>query len=271
MLVNPLYLGQIRHKKEVYPGQHKPIVSQALWDKVQATLKENTYDRKNERVAARDEWWLTGKLFDAIGRPMTPTFTSRPNGVRYRYYFVQDAEGEADAPKVGITRIKMEMIHGLVTATISKHLASAGKNASASVTEIVQKVVIERNKVRIDASLPINQAMTLRGKSESLSQASNSVCIEVPVRIAKHGQRSEIIPPPEMGLTQTDPKIIKALQLAWQWRQEIENGTFATPELLAEARGFSRRYVNRMLPLGFLAPLGIASFLTPFASREVLR
>src|SRR5271166_2943569 len=38
MLSNPIYLGEIRHKKERHLGQHQPIVSRELWEKVQQRL-----------------------------------------------------------------------------------------------------------------------------------------------------------------------------------------------------------------------------------------
>jgi len=38
MLSDPIYLGEIRHKKERHPGQHQPIVSRELWEKVQQHL-----------------------------------------------------------------------------------------------------------------------------------------------------------------------------------------------------------------------------------------
>ena len=40
LLSNPIYLGEIRHKKERHPGQHQPIVSRELWEKVQLRLRE---------------------------------------------------------------------------------------------------------------------------------------------------------------------------------------------------------------------------------------
>src|SRR5208282_5813625 len=38
LLSNPIYLGEIRHKKERHPGQHQPIVARELWEKVQQRL-----------------------------------------------------------------------------------------------------------------------------------------------------------------------------------------------------------------------------------------
>ena len=39
MLTNPFYAGQIIWNKKVYPGNHEPIVSQELFDKVQLKIK----------------------------------------------------------------------------------------------------------------------------------------------------------------------------------------------------------------------------------------
>src|SRR5271168_1642851 len=35
LLRNPIYLGEIRHRGERYPGQHQPIVERSAWDKTQ--------------------------------------------------------------------------------------------------------------------------------------------------------------------------------------------------------------------------------------------
>ena len=49
MLQNRIYRGDITHKGSAYPGEHKAIVDQALWDKVQAVLAENRVDRTHRR------------------------------------------------------------------------------------------------------------------------------------------------------------------------------------------------------------------------------
>jgi hypothetical protein len=35
LLSNPIYLGEIRHKRERHPGQHQPILEHDLWEQVQ--------------------------------------------------------------------------------------------------------------------------------------------------------------------------------------------------------------------------------------------
>lgn len=41
MLRNPIYVGEIRHKDTTYAGQHEPIISRQLWDRVQEILAED--------------------------------------------------------------------------------------------------------------------------------------------------------------------------------------------------------------------------------------
>ena len=33
LLANPIYMGEIRHKKVTYPGQHEPIIERAIWSR----------------------------------------------------------------------------------------------------------------------------------------------------------------------------------------------------------------------------------------------
>jgi hypothetical protein len=46
LLSNPIYLGEIRHKKERHPGQHQPVVSHELWEQVQQRLSDQAATRR---------------------------------------------------------------------------------------------------------------------------------------------------------------------------------------------------------------------------------
>ena len=87
LLQNRIYLGEIPHKKECYPGQHKAIVSRTLWDKVQTTLAGNVQGvRKDERIDRGT--LLEGLLHDQDGCLLTPTYTMKKRR-RYDYYVRQ--------------------------------------------------------------------------------------------------------------------------------------------------------------------------------------
>ena len=84
MLQNRVYRGEITHKGNAYPGEHKAIVDQALWDKVQAVLAENRVDRATG-ADAKYPSLLAGLVFDDSGERLTPTHAVK-KGTRYRYY-----------------------------------------------------------------------------------------------------------------------------------------------------------------------------------------
>ena len=46
MLQNRIYRGDIVHKEQHYPGEHEPIIDQALWEEVQAKLAANAAERR---------------------------------------------------------------------------------------------------------------------------------------------------------------------------------------------------------------------------------
>jgi site-specific DNA recombinase len=69
MLANPIYVGEVRHKKISYPGQHEPIVERAQWQRVQEMVKQRAA-RKSGGASESAHGLLTGKLFDENGEPL---------------------------------------------------------------------------------------------------------------------------------------------------------------------------------------------------------
>jgi site-specific DNA recombinase len=72
MLQNRIYLGEIVHKDQHYPGEHRPIVNRALWDQAQALLAGNAVDRKIGG-GSKSPSLLAGLIFDGDGHRMTPS------------------------------------------------------------------------------------------------------------------------------------------------------------------------------------------------------
>ena len=71
--------------KKVYEGQHKAIISQELWEKVEAQLKNNAVKRKS-RTNENLNFLLEGKCFDINNKPYTTTYTVKGKSKRYSYY-----------------------------------------------------------------------------------------------------------------------------------------------------------------------------------------
>ena len=84
VLNNRVYLGEIKHKDKHYAGEHKVIISQAVWDRVQEIFSKNSHTRGNQ-TRANTPAILRGLLFDELGNAIVPTHT-RKGGRLYRYY-----------------------------------------------------------------------------------------------------------------------------------------------------------------------------------------
>jgi len=85
LLNNPLYIGEVSHKGERYPGEQEAIVSRGLWDKAHAILETN-YRARAAQTRAQTEALLKGIIRCAhCGCAMGPTF-SKKRGKLYRYY-----------------------------------------------------------------------------------------------------------------------------------------------------------------------------------------
>ncbi|MDD3182642.1 MAG: recombinase family protein, partial [Alphaproteobacteria bacterium] len=84
MLRNRLYLGEMPHKGNSYPGQHESIIDKTLWNEAHEVLKENPRVRAR-KSASKTTALLQGLAYCSCGSIMTPTYT-RKQGRLYRYY-----------------------------------------------------------------------------------------------------------------------------------------------------------------------------------------
>ena len=84
MLRNRIYLGEMVHKGESYPGQHQAIVSPELWNAAHAFIERRKQGPREHRT--KHPALLAGLLFAPDGQRMIHHFTKKKNGRLYRYY-----------------------------------------------------------------------------------------------------------------------------------------------------------------------------------------
>jgi hypothetical protein len=129
MLQNRIYRGEIVHKDQHYPGEHAPIIDQALWADVQAKLVANAVERATGG-RAKSGSLLAGLLYDGDGHRMTPTHAIK-KGTRYRYYVSRPliTESRGRAPE-GL-RVPAGEIEQLVTIRIGEFLSDPARLSEA--------------------------------------------------------------------------------------------------------------------------------------------
>lgn len=85
LLTNPIYIGKIKHKTDIFAGEHEPIIDVAVFEKVQTTLQQHGRGHGNHLVNKYGAL-LKGLLrCRACDQAMVHTFTAR-GSKRYRYY-----------------------------------------------------------------------------------------------------------------------------------------------------------------------------------------
>ena len=84
MLANPVYIGKVRHKHEVYDGAHEAIVDQDIFERVQAVLGQQA-PRGSGTRSGEGLHLLNGLVFDETGDRLSPTHAATGKR-RFRYY-----------------------------------------------------------------------------------------------------------------------------------------------------------------------------------------
>jgi len=122
LLRNPVYRGKIVHRGTAHDGEHEAIIDEALWDAVQAQLKEKAPQRrrpKNDRQKAL----LVGLLTDPHGRQIVPTYATKGTR-RYSYYETRkDLARPADPPatRFGQGALDVHILHRLGALLADEH------------------------------------------------------------------------------------------------------------------------------------------------------
>jgi site-specific DNA recombinase len=135
LLTNPVYMGKVRYKKELHPGEHEAIVNPKVWQRVQ-----DLFRRQCNGTSARTE---SHALLKGILRcqpcdfAMTPAFAAKKNGPRYRFYACVNAlkRGRQACPS---RYVPARAIESLVIEQIQKFANDHPSSTSAADNPLVR-------------------------------------------------------------------------------------------------------------------------------------
>ena len=94
LLHNPIYVGEVRHRGNTYPGQHQGIVDKEPWEAAQKLLDDNAATRRSTENV-NNASLLAGLVYDEGGERLSPTYAIK-KGCRYRYYISKRLVHEPD-------------------------------------------------------------------------------------------------------------------------------------------------------------------------------
>ena len=282
LLSNPLYLGEIRHKRERHPGQHEAIVSRELWERVQQRLRDRGVRRGEGRKTEAPGSPLAGKLFDESGEPLYVQGAAKGQR-RYRYYVSRTlVRGNSEAAEQG-WRISAPEIEQRVAAAAQavladrpaialaleasgvdsnrlpavlksacawvERLASKGESAAA-LSELIERVQLSRESLRLSLRLPLAPAEP----SDVTGPVSLMLSRLVPMQMRRRGVEMRIVLEGESDPVTVDLPLLKAVARARRWADDLVSGKVRSVHELARREGMDGRSVRRLIPLGFLTP-----------------
>ncbi len=297
LLSNRIYIGEVVHRGQSYPGLHRPIVPRKLWDQVATRLLENSQAHRSGKSRATPSL-LTGMLFDSNGVRFTPTHAVK-NAKRYRYYTSQTVVQRVGG-KPAITRFPAQELEQFVKSQVHLLLQTPEKcttgmrnsPSKGTATErakdlakrwpllevskqhefirtVVKRVAIGHTTVwiEIDKSKLIAALLELNSEAISSSFTGKSTILNLTSAFQALRQRGElrVIAPLNDGTCfegSRVPSLVKAVARAHNWYEQIVTGEISTVGQLAQKTALTRRYVRRILQCARLSPQITEALLT---------
>ena len=269
LLTNPIYIGKVRHRKQVYDGLHQAIISQELWDAVQKKLGGSPKEREVKSVS--QGFLLQGLLYDESGSLYAPVFTDKSQQL-YRYYVSRSKSGKRVVPEASRERLPAQEIETFVEKALRCHIEDPQKLAEMlSMDHALDHALLQNLSsecIRTDTDIVIRKAIrkiiirydhlemhiSRSGLLSLLQQGDNEMAEEIytlktPFRIKRALKGTLIIRPPATrtpeDIFSLPPHKLKNLVRGIVWRDEHFRGT----SILAIARreNCDGSFVGRMI------------------------
>lgn len=284
ILKNPVYIGEIQHKGERYPGEHDAIIDQTTWEKTQALLTGN---RTVSATKARSLSLLAGLLYDDKGNPMSPTHT-RKGSKRYRYYVSQAVlqyrvDDAGSVQRISGPKLEQSVLDCLSQLLLDKDKLFEELDLAVEPTQRISKIYDEATRLSAHCSdMEPSQLKSLLAQIMSkVTTASDNLQIDIlaaelyklltgkkpdssktdfslheAVELRRSGRESRLCLPGQVPPSSSNS--IKALQSATikglTWAMEIRKGISSSYKEIAERESVRPEYVRHLSSLSLLSP-----------------
>ena len=272
LLRNRVYVGDAVHKGKIYAGEHKPILPNDLFDRVQAKpdASRTSWSRKRTLEASG---LLTGLIKDDRGNAMTPQWSVGRNGKRHLYYISQAHLQRRRNEAGSLPRIAAPVIEDLVTQ-LWRSLTGQGQNhtdggrgaaTSERLHSNVRNVTLSARTAIIEFDPTVGASTNQRGsRSErpldgaSIERTSTALVVTAQLPTRHRGGSKHVEDwTKDKWSTETrrpDQRLVAALVRAHRLRTKVELGEVKTIEALGAGAGFNRNDARALVRLSFLAP-----------------
>jgi site-specific DNA recombinase len=260
LLSNHFYIGEVKYKNEILPGEQPPIMDRALFEAV----RQKSLAQWSHRTTVRNksDHLLAGLLFDDAGHRMVPTHATK-TGVRYRYYVSTPfLHGEAKTASAGsVSRVPAADIEDTVVKSLKEHVAAKQDRSISSIMHLEDRGAL----AQLVAGIVVHRdRLSVRLKSDHADEASYSPddqSLTIPWRKPPSKKSRQILLPHNASRSDVRPerferraRLVSAIARGRRWLDDVVSGRVTTVAELCAREKCSIRQVNMTISLAFLAP-----------------
>ena len=282
LLINPIYIGKIRHKSEVYEGLHAAIIEKEQYDRVQAQLQAKSVIKRGKHPSRGPSAFLVGKVYDETGDRLTPSKSKKSSGRVIRYYYSNRLiSGGADPTG---WRLRADMLEQLLSDILRARLTEAliqfrlapqikphelndakehlGQLDVKGTLDLITRVDLSETRVNV---LLEEAKVAALIKTEANKLDLEYLRIEEPVRLRKRTNGTKLTWVGYKG--EPNHALIRAIVTAQAWVEEIKAGRSVSDIL--HAQNIPEGRIWKRIRLAFLSPKILRAIVDGTTNRDL--
>jgi hypothetical protein len=282
ILINPIYIGKIRHKSEVYEGLHAAIIEQEQFDRVQEQLQAKSVIKRGKHPSRGPSAYLVGKVYDETGDRLTPSRSKKSSGRVIRYYYSNRLISCGIDPTGW--RLRADMLEQLLNDVVRTRLIEALSQfrlapqmkphalveAKKQLEQLDIKGILDLIK-RVDLSETAVRIGLDTDKVSSLIQTERNqldlefLRIEEPVTLRKRTNGTKLTWVGYKG--EPNHALIRAIVTAQAWVEEIKAGQSVSD--IMQAHNIPEGMIWKRIRLAFLSPKILRAIVDGKTNRDL--
>jgi site-specific DNA recombinase len=282
ILINPIYIGKIRHKTEVYEGLQAAIIEQEQFDRVQEQLQKRSVIKRGKHPSRGPSAFLVGKVYDETGDRLTPSKSKKSSGRVIRYYYSNRLiSGGADPTG---WRLRADMLEGLLSEIVVTRLTEAltqfrlapqmkphalnnakehlGQLDVKSTLDLITRVDLSETSVNV---LLEEAKVAALIKTEANKFDLEYLRIEEPVTLRKRTNGTKLTWVGYKG--EPNHALIRAIVTAQAWVEEIKAGRSMSD--IMQAHQIPEGMIWKRIRLAFLSPKLLQAIVEGTTNRDL--
>ncbi|MDC0900236.1 recombinase family protein [Paracoccaceae bacterium] len=282
ILINPIYIGKIRHKRDVYEGLHAAIIEQGQFDRVQVQLQARSVIKRGKHPYRGPSAFLVGKVYDETGDRLTPSRSKKSSGRVIRYYYSNRLiSGGADPTgwrlradmleqllsEIAETRLTEALTQFRLAPQIKPHALVGAKERLEQLDikgmlDLITRVDLSETKASIQLDV---EKVAVLIKTEISKLDLELLRIEEPVTLRKRTNGTKLTWVGYKG--EPNHALIRAIVTAQAWVEEIKAGQPVSD--IMQAQKIPEGMIWKRIRLAFLSPKILKAIVDGTTNREL--